>query len=66
MHETKTCPCCNKSFECKFESITICQCMEVHISQITRELLVKRYDECLCKECLSHIEGGNTTTRLED
>ncbi|WP_147204824.1 cysteine-rich CWC family protein [Segetibacter aerophilus] len=56
MHETKTCPCCNKSFECKSGSITICQCMEVYVSQATREFLAKQYDECLCKACLIETE----------
>ena len=59
MHETKICPCCNKPFECKSGSITLCQCMDVYISTGTNDLLAKQYDECLCKECLIMIEQAN-------
>lgn len=62
MHEIKTCPRCNKPFECKSGSIAICQCAEVCVSPETREVLAGKYDDCLCKECLMIIENENTKT----
>jgi hypothetical protein len=34
-------------------SVSVWKC---NVSQATRELLAKQYDECLCKECLTRTE----------
>ena len=66
MHENKFCPCCNEVFECKAGSITICQCMEVAVSASAKELISKKYDDCLCKYCLLKIEEDATKASADN
>ncbi|TAH25523.1 MAG: hypothetical protein EAZ07_06965 [Cytophagales bacterium] len=53
-HETKTCPRCNTAFECKVGDITNCQC-NIEISNNTKEFLAKTNYDCLCVNCLQHL-----------
>ena len=55
-HETKYCPRCNGTFECRVGDIMRCQCTEVTISEETRKFLSKTEYGCLCKKCLSDLD----------
>ncbi|MEP7254329.1 MAG: cysteine-rich CWC family protein [Ferruginibacter sp.] len=53
-HDIKTCPRCNRQFECKAGSITQCQCSSINLSAEERIFAEAGYDDCLCINCL-HI-----------
>ncbi len=52
VHEAKHCPRCNKSFECKVGNITHCQCYAVKLSDDERDFINKRFNDCLCADCM--------------
>lgn len=51
-HELKTCPHCQKEFECKCGDIINCQCQQVELKQQHRNHLSKLYNDCLCADCI--------------
>ena len=53
-HETKVCPKCSITFECKVGDVTNCQC-NIAIDDTTKEFLSKTNFDCLCKACLMHF-----------
>jgi hypothetical protein len=53
MTMTKTCPSCGKTFECTHDKN--CWCVKISIDESTREVLKKRYSDCLCADCLAQI-----------
>lgn len=55
-HEQKNCPRCNKSFVCKAGNITQCQCYGFDLKPDLKVLLEQRYNECLCVDCLRHLQ----------
>lgn len=55
-HESRGCPRCGKPFECKPANISQCQCFGIVISAELREFMEKRYTDCLCRECLEHLQ----------
>lgn len=52
-HETKHCPRCSHSFECKVSDVANCQC-NFPIDDDTKLFLSKTYYDCLCASCLQH------------
>ncbi|MEO7924013.1 MAG: cysteine-rich CWC family protein [Chitinophagaceae bacterium] len=56
-HETRNCPRCNKSFECKPGNITQCQCYGIELSNELRAYIDQRYTDCLCRDCLQYLSG---------
>ena len=54
-HEDKQCPRCQRLFECKCGSITLCHCSEFSLAPETQEALRLRYDDCLCPLCLGEL-----------
>lgn len=54
-HEQKYCPRCNAPFVCKMGDIGNCQCGTVVLSEEATAFLSKTYFDCLCKDCLLHI-----------
>jgi hypothetical protein len=59
MHELKICPSCNGTFECKSGSITICHCSHFLLTGEVKDLLAKKFDDCLCGPCLERIMRQN-------
>lgn len=59
-HEIKTCPCCNKAFECKAGDIYHCQCRNIILSDEEMAFMEGRYDDCLCYECLLDLKNKHT------
>ncbi len=55
VHENKSCPRCNKSFECKSGSILQCQCYGAPLKDDLRKWLMERYEDCLCRQCLNDL-----------
>ncbi len=55
-HETKTCPRCNRAFECKQGNINECQCQGVRLQYDERVYLENRYIDCLCAHCLEALK----------
>lgn len=51
-HEHINCPCCQRIFECKTGTISQCQCMNINLDAGEREYIAKRYDSCLCIDCM--------------
>ena len=56
-HETKSCPRCNASFECKSGSISLCQCQSVVLSVEQIEYMQMQYEDCLCAKCLLEVRA---------
>ena len=57
LHETKYCPRCNETFECKVGDIVNCQCNEVTLCEDAVTFLGKTQYGCLCKDCLIEINS---------
>lgn len=55
-HETKQCPRCNTSFECKPGNITQCQCYGIPVSDELKAFIEERYADCLCRTCLELLQ----------
>jgi hypothetical protein len=56
MHESKNCPRCNALFECKPGNITQCHCTGVLLTAELRAYIEQRYSDCLCNDCLRHLQ----------
>ena len=56
-HEEKTCPRCQRVFECKSGSILLCQCQTVLLSPEQLEYIAGKYQDCLCSNCLLEIRS---------
>jgi hypothetical protein len=52
-YETKICPRCHISFECKVGDVANCQC-NIELTHSTKEFLAKNTSDCLCVHCLEH------------
>ncbi len=59
-HEQKSCPRCNKPFECKVGDITNCQCNCITITPEERNFIEARYNDCLCADCLKALQNKYT------
>lgn len=57
-HEIKTCPRCQKAFECKLNNPLHCQCAGIELSDDVLGLLQRHFDDCLCRDCLVALAGG--------
>ena len=55
-HETKNCPRCNATFECKPGSITQCQCYGIELTAEQKTFLEQHYSDCLCRNCLLQLQ----------
>jgi len=56
-HESKTCPNCQTSFECKSRDIVNCQCESIELNQQHRDYIYDKYDDCLCAGCMEALRG---------
>ena len=56
-HELKACPRCQRSFECKPGDIGNCQCHGLQFTSATKEFIAKKYDDCLCRQCLLELNN---------
>ena len=56
-HETKSCPRCTASFECKSGSILLCQCQRVVLNAEQIEYMQMKYEDCLCAKCLLEVRA---------
>lgn len=67
LHESKYCPRCHSTFECKSGSILLCQCSRVILNEREQTYLNQNYDDCLCASCLKEIKNilENTLTQEE-
>lgn len=54
--ETKTCQRCGKSFICKYNDITNCQCASAKLNENQRLFIKQHYTDCLCINCLKEIK----------
>lgn len=64
MHVKKYCPRCNELFECKADSILLCQCSKIKLNEKEQSYLQNNYTDCLCLKCITEIQSilRNTTT----
>jgi len=56
-HETKHCPRCKKTFECKPGNITQCQCFGITLTAEQKAYIEQRYNDCLCRGCLVQLQN---------
>jgi Cysteine-rich CWC len=56
-HEIKQCTRCNTSFECKAGDIRNCQCYGVLLSAEAEGYISKKYNDCLCNNCLQQLNN---------
>ena len=54
-HETKFCPRCKTSFECKVGDVVNCQCNTVNLSAETKLFMDGTDFDCLCASCLLYF-----------
>lgn len=64
-HEQVTCPRCNKLFECKVGSISLCQCTTVSLTVDESQYIFDSYDACICKSCMLEVKKEYSTKLLE-
>jgi len=57
-HEHKTCPRCQKTFDCKAGAIHLCQCSAVELDDEERQYISGHFDDCLCADCLIAIKAA--------
>ena len=50
----KKCPECGKFFTCAIDGD--CWCHDYQVSRKNMMLLMKKYDDCICPECLKKYE----------
>jgi hypothetical protein len=55
-HETKKCPGCKQTFECKPGNITQCQCFGIQLTLEQKVYIEQRYNDCLCRDCLQYLQ----------
>jgi hypothetical protein len=55
-HEQRKCPRCGNGFECKPGNITECQCFGVALTDEQRSWIEQKYSDCLCRDCLQHLQ----------
>ncbi len=54
-HEKKSCPRCQREFECKTGSILLCQCSQIEMTAEQLEYSHSQYTDCLCLACLKEL-----------
>ncbi|RXK81793.1 cysteine-rich CWC family protein [Filimonas effusa] len=59
-HEHKSCPRCQKPFECKVGDIGNCQCNGLSFTEEERSFIENRYSDCLCRQCLLELKNKST------
>ncbi|MBP8114012.1 MAG: cysteine-rich CWC family protein [Chitinophagaceae bacterium] len=57
LDETKYCPRCKESFECKPGNIAQCQCYGIKLTDIQKAFIKLRYNDCLCNNCLTKLQN---------
>jgi Cysteine-rich CWC len=56
-HEEKVCPRCKAAFECKVNSIALCQCAVVELNEDERYYISRHFDDCLCAKCMEEMKA---------
>jgi hypothetical protein len=56
-HEQKYCSRCKSAFECKAGMIGQCQCTNIKLNKATVEWIEKKYNDCLCVDCLTQLNS---------
>jgi hypothetical protein len=52
----KVCPSCKRSFDCRNDAILDCWCLEVSIPPAMRDYLARKFEGCLCRDCIEFID----------
>lgn len=52
----KYCPRCKILFECKVDTIELCQCAPILITEQERNYLSKKFEDCLCANCIKELQ----------
>jgi len=55
-HETKICPRCFDTFECKAGSILLCQCNTISLKEEESHYINQQFDDCLCINCMKDLK----------
>ncbi|WP_461081844.1 cysteine-rich CWC family protein [Spirosoma flavus] len=51
-HEPTNCPRCGGSFACRADTIGLCQCQVVRLTEDQRQYVSSLFQGCLCANCL--------------
>jgi len=65
-HEEKICPRCEAQFECKVGSINLCQCQTVSLDDAEMDYIRKKFEDCLCADCLIALKKEYKQQLLEE
>ena len=57
-HELKTCPRCGRVFECRLNDPVHCDCARLQLSAETLSAIRERFQDCLCRACLTALAAG--------
>jgi hypothetical protein len=55
----KSCPKCGVCFICKQNSIHLCHCSRIDISEELAAEIKSNYSDCLCESCLLQLKNDN-------
>ncbi|MBC7947872.1 MAG: cysteine-rich CWC family protein [Chitinophagaceae bacterium] len=56
VHETKICPRCQATFECKVGTVMQCQCFGIEMPAEKRANIEEQFGDCLCRKCLVELK----------
>lgn len=56
-NDKKLCTRCQTTFECLVESIHLCQCSAVELSDSEQEYINSQYADCLCAACIMDLKN---------
>ena len=62
-HELKTCEACGQQFSCKVMAAG-CWCEEIHLTAAARQEISRRYQDCLCRNCLERVAVNEQIANL--
>ena len=54
----KICPRCKTLFDCKFDNLADCHCVNVDLDARQLEYIADHYGDCLCHSCLQDVKDG--------
>jgi hypothetical protein len=54
----KACESCSKQFECNVDDIANCQCSTVFIINEVKDILQKKYNDCVCINCIKDLHDN--------
>lgn len=52
----RNCQRCNSEFECKVDTINLCQCSTIKLTREEQNHISERFNDCLCASCMKELK----------